>query len=183
MTLLIGKPAIDFITPAVLEDGSVDFEFNLNNFRVGTTCVLFFYAMNHDPVCSSELIQLSKRLPEFHKRGALVVAINKESFRSHQAFRKELVANKQLDNLDIPLLSDMTGNITREYQVSADGSMPLRATFIIDKNGFVRMQQIYDYALGRNIPELLRVIDALHHTEQTGELCPANFRPASKHAA
>ena len=84
--------------------------------------------------------------------------------------------NGGIGNVQYPLVADLTKNIARDYDVLIGDSVALRGSFLIDKAGVVRHQVVNDLPLGRNIDEMLRMIDALQFTEEHGEVCPAGWQ-------
>lgn len=176
MAVLVGKPAPDFTVPAVLADGRIDEAFNLADALAGKYGLLFFYPLDFTFVCPSELIALEHRIDAFRERDVEVIGISIDSHFSHSAWRRTPVEQGGIGPVRFTLAADLTREITRAYDVQAEGGMALRAAFIIDRDGVVRSQLINDLPVGRNIDELLRLVDALQFHEQHGELCPAGWQ-------
>jgi peroxiredoxin (alkyl hydroperoxide reductase subunit C) len=175
MTVLVGKTAPDFTAKAVMPNNSIAEKFNLTNEIKGKIGVLFFYPLNFTFVCPSEIIAFNNKLQEFKERNAIVIGISVDSPYSHLAYKNTPLERGGIGNVQFPLVSDLTKQIARDYDVLLNDSIAFRGTFIIDKNGIVKHQVINDLPLGRNIDEALRIIDAIQYNEQHGEVCPANW--------
>lgn len=173
MSVLVNKPAPDFSVEAVLPDGSIE-KTTLSQFR-GKYVVLFFYPFDFTFVCPTEIIAFDKRLEEFTKRNVQVLGASIDSVHSHWAWRQMKVKDGGIGEVRYPLLSDVNKTIARDYDVLLEGGMALRGSFLIDKDGVVQHQVINNLPLGRDIDEMLRVIDALQFTEVHGEVCPAGW--------
>lgn len=174
--LLIGKEAPDFTAPAVMPDNSILDLFSLSNFAHNKKAVLFFYPLDFTFVCPSEIIALDKRIAEFQKRDVAVMIISIDSHFTHLAYKNTPVNNGGIGCIKIPMIADLTKKIATDYGVLSNGGVAFRGTFILDQHRIVRHQSINDLPLGRNIEEILRLIDALEHFEKHGEVCPANWK-------
>ncbi len=171
----IQKPAPDFTAQAVYEDGSIK-ELSLSNFK-GKYVVLFFYPLDFTFVCPTEIIALSDRIEEFRSRDAQVIGVSVDSQFSHARWRKTDRKEGGIGEIDYPLVSDLTKEISRKYGVLLEeAGVALRGVFIIDKAGKLRSYTVNDLPIGRNIDEILRVIDAIDFSEKHGEVCPANWK-------
>ena len=176
MSLLVGKQAPDFTVPAVLGDGAIVNDFNLSEAIKGKYGLVFFYPLDFTFVCPSELIALDHRTDEFKARGVEVVGVSIDSHHTHSAWRNTAINDGGIGPVKYTLAADMAHNICRAYDVElADGSKAYRGAFIIDRDGIVRSQMVNDLPLGRNIDELLRLVDALQFHEEHGEVCPAGW--------
>lgn len=173
--MLVTKQAPDFTATAVLEDGQIveDFKLSENYGEKGT--VLFFYPLDFTFVCPTEIIAHNKRLNEFKKRGVEVISVSIDSQFTHYAWKETPIDNGGIGDIQFPMVADVSHSITRDYGVEHPDSVALRASFLIDKEGVVRHQVVNDLPLGRNIDEMLRLIDALQFTEEHGEVCPAGW--------
>jgi peroxiredoxin (alkyl hydroperoxide reductase subunit C) len=127
-------------------------------------------------VCPTEIIAHDKRLDEFKKRKVEVVAVSIDSQFSHSAWRNTPVNKGGIGEVQFPIVADVNHEITRAYGVEHPASIALRASFLIDKDGNVRHQVVNDLPLGRNVDEMLRVVDALQFHEKHGEVCPAGWQ-------
>lgn len=176
MTTLIGKKAPDFTSAAVLANGEIVGNFNLSQAIDKKYGVIFFYPLDFTFVCPSELIALDHRIDDFEQRNALVMGISIDSQFTHNAWRNTPVANGGIGQVRYPLIADVNHQICQAYGVEhPTAHVALRGAFIIDKQGIVRSQIVNDLPLGRNVDELLRLIDALDFHEKHGEVCPANW--------
>lgn len=176
MTMLVGRKAPDFKNAAVLPNGEITNEFHLEKEIKGKYAVVFFYPLDFTFVCPSELIALDNRIHEFEKRNTLVIGVSIDSQFTHNAWRNTPVANGGIGPVRYPLVADVNHFICQAYGVEhPTAHVALRGAFIIDKQGMVRSQIVNDLPLGRNIDELLRLIDALEFHEKHGEVCPANW--------
>jgi peroxiredoxin (alkyl hydroperoxide reductase subunit C) len=174
MGVLVGKPAPDFTAPAVMADNSFNDKFKLSELK-GKYVVMFFYPLDFTFVCPTELVAFNHRLAEFKKRNCEVVSVSVDSKFSHVAWKNTPEDKGGVGQLQYPMVSDLTKQISRDYDVLNDGGIALRGTFLIDKNGLVRHQIVNDLPLGRNIDEAIRMLDALQHFETAGEVCPAGW--------
>lgn len=171
----IQKEAPDFTAPAVMPDGSFQ-ELSMKDYR-GKYTVLFFYPLDFTFVCPTELIALDEKLDEFKKRNAEVIGISVDSQYSHYAWRNLPREKGGVGNLGYPLVSDLDKAISTAYGVLLEKpGIALRGLFIIDKKGVLRHITINDLPLGRNVDDILRVLDAIQFNEQYGEVCPANWK-------
>ncbi len=174
---LVGKLAPDFTAPAVMSDGLLEEEFNLydvaRNYKM---VVLFFYPLDFTFVCPSEIIRLSSYNLDFAARATLAATISVDSHFTHCAYRNTPIEKGGIGKVNLPMISDITREISRNYGVLTDGGVALRGTFIIDEHRIIRHMMVNDLQLGRNIDEIVRTLDALIHVSEHGEVCPANWK-------
>jgi len=175
MGVLVGKPAPDFTVPAVLGNGEVVDEFNFASAIKGKKAVLFFYPLDFTFVCPSELLAFDNRFAEFEKRGVVVVGASIDSHWSHNAWRKTPIDEGGIGPVKYTLAADMKHEICQAYDVESEGGVAFRGSFLIDEDGLVRHQVVNDLPLGRNIDEMLRMVDALAFHQEHGEVCPAGW--------
>ena len=180
MSVLVGKQAPDFTVPAVLGNGSIVEEFNLYDAIKGKYAVVFFYPLDFTFVCPSELIALDKRMDKFTEMGVEVISVSIDSHFTHNAWRNTPVNNGGIGAVKYTMAADIDHGICKAYDVETMGGVALRGAFIIDKDGVVRAQNINDLPLGRNIDELIRMVDALQFHEEHGEVCPAGWNKGDK---
>jgi peroxiredoxin (alkyl hydroperoxide reductase subunit C) len=174
--MLVTKKAPDFTATTVLADGQIVDGFNLyENFGENGT-VLFFYPLDFTFVCPSEIIAFSHRTKEFKERGINVIGVSVDSQFSHFAWRETPVNQGGIGRVEFPLVADLTKQISKDYDVLLDGGVALRGSFLIDKDGTVRHAVINDLPLGRNIDEMLRMVDTMLYTNEHGEVCPAGWQ-------
>nr|VFK25233.1 MAG: peroxiredoxin (alkyl hydroperoxide reductase subunit C) [Candidatus Kentron sp. MB]VFK31527.1 MAG: peroxiredoxin (alkyl hydroperoxide reductase subunit C) [Candidatus Kentron sp. MB]VFK75550.1 MAG: peroxiredoxin (alkyl hydroperoxide reductase subunit C) [Candidatus Kentron sp. MB] len=175
MSVLVTKPAPDFTTVAVMPDNSFDEGFKLSSYR-GKYVVLFFYPLDFTFVCPSEIIAFDHRLDEFKSRNVEVIGVSIDSHFSHLAWKNTPIEKGGIGNVQYPLVADISKEITRMFDVETGPGIALRGSFLIDKEGIVRHQVVNDLPLGRDIDEMLRLVDALQFTEEHGEVCPAGWQ-------
>jgi peroxiredoxin (alkyl hydroperoxide reductase subunit C) len=173
--MLVTKKAPDFTAAAVLADGQIVEDFNLMDNLGEKGAVLFFYPLDFTFVCPSEIIAFSKRAAEFRERGVNVIGVSVDSQFSHFAWRETAVENGGIGKVDMPLVADLSKQIARDYDVLLDEAVALRGSFLIDADGTVRHAVINDLPLGRNIDEMIRMVDTMLFTNEHGEVCPAGW--------
>lgn len=181
MSVLVGREAPDFTCPAVLGSGEIVEDFNFKKSVNGRYAVVFFYPLDFTFVCPSELIAFDHRLDEFTKRNVEVIGVSIDSHFTHNAWRNTPIKDGGIGPVKYALAADMTHEICKAYDVELpNGSVAFRGSFLIDTSGIVRHQVVNDLPLGRNIDEMLRMIDALQFTEEHGEVCPAGWKEGDK---
>ncbi|MCF7831168.1 peroxiredoxin [Candidatus Gracilibacteria bacterium] len=145
-------------------------KYSLKDYK-GKWKVLFFYPLNFTFVCPTEILEMSKRHKEFEKLDAQVLGISVDSVFAHEAWLKEL------GELNFPLLSDITKEVSYSYQILLENEgICLRGVFIIDPDNILRSYTVNDLPIGRNVDEILRVIEA----SKTGHLCPIGWKKGQK---
>jgi peroxiredoxin (alkyl hydroperoxide reductase subunit C) len=179
--VLVGRQAPDFTAPAVLGDGSIVEDFHFKKAVEGKYAVIFFYPLDFTFVCPSELIAFDHRIEEFKSRNVEVIGVSIDSHFTHNAWRNTSVKDGGIGAVKYTLVADMTHAVCKAFDVETpDGAVAFRGSFLIDKEGVVRHQVVNDLPLGRNIDEMLRMIDALQFNEQHGEVCPAGWNKGDK---
>ncbi len=173
--MLVTNKAPDFTATAVLADGQIVEDFNLYKNIGENGAVLFFYPLDFTFVCPSEIIAFSHRAKEFTDRGINVIGCSVDSQFSHFAWRETPVEKGGIGRINFPLVADLTKQIARDYDVLLDDSVALRGSFLIDKDGTVRHAVVNDLPLGRNVDEMIRMVDAMLFTNEHGEVCPAGW--------
>lgn len=176
MTVLVGRDAPDFTAPAVLADGTIVDDFNLSKEIKGKNAVIFFYPLDFTFVCPSELLAFSHRMDKFNERNTVVIGVSIDSHFTHNAWRNTDINDGGIGAVKYPLVADMNHAICQAYGVETpDGNVAFRGSFLIDENGVVRHQVVNDLPLGRDVDEMLRMVDALQFHEEHGEVCPAGW--------
>lgn len=166
MERLVGKVAPTFKMNGVRGDGSEFLKVNLEDYK-GKWLVMFFYPLDFTFVCPTEITGFNKRIEDFRKEGAELLAVSCDSEHSHKAW-----INNELGKLEFPMASDMTKSVSKEYGILIEEEgISLRGLFIIDPEGVVRYSVVHDLNVGRSIDETLRVLKAL----KTGGLCPIDW--------
>ena len=174
MSVLVANKAPDFTAPAVMPNGVIEDNFKLSDLR-GKYVVLFFWPLDFTFVCPTEIIAHDNRIEQFEEKGVAVVGISIDSQYTHFAWRETEVKAGGIGSVDFPIVADITHEITRAYGIEHPDGVAMRASFLIDKEGIVQHQVINNLPLGRNVDEMLRLVDALQFTEKHGEVCPAGW--------
>jgi len=165
MGVLVGRPAPDFCAPAVLGTGEIVDKYCFSENTKGKYSVIFFYPLDFTFVCPTELIAFDKRLDLFKQRNVEVIGVSIDSHYTHNAWRNTPVEKGGIGPVRYALVADLTHAIAKAYDVETpDGAVAYRASFLIDKKGMVRHQVVNDLPLGRNVDEMLRMVDALQFT-------------------
>lgn len=176
MSVLVGHKAPDFTAPAVLGNGEIADKFNFYDAIKNKMGLVFFYPLDFTFVCPSELIALEHRKEEFRNRDVEVVAVSIDSQFTHNAYRNLPINQGGIGPVSFTMAADITHSICQSYGIQHPvAGVAFRAAFIIDKNGVVRSQIVNDLPIGRNIDEILRIIDAVQFNEKHGEVCPAGW--------
>lgn len=189
MSVLVGKKAPSFKAGAVVNGGQVVPDFSLDQF-VGKNYVLFFfYPKDFTFVCPTELHAFQSRLEEFKSRGCEVVACSTDTEESHWGWLQMEKKQGGIKGVTYPIVADTSKTISMNYGVLAGdydyddmgntvatGPMiAYRGLFLINKEGVVMHELVNFFPLGRNVDEALRMLDALKHFEENGEVCPADW--------
>lgn len=181
MSVLVGRRAPDFSVSAILGDGKVVEQFRLHDALKDKYGLVFFYPLNFTFVCPSELIALDHRINEFTQRNVEVISVSIDSHFSHMAWRNTPQDKGGIGPVRYTMAADINHNICQIYGVEhPEAGVALRGAFLIDKTGIIRSQIVNDLPLGRNIDELLRLVDAVQFAEQHGEVCPAGWKKGDK---
>ncbi len=182
MSILVGRKAPDFTTQAVLADGDIVGEFTLSKAIEGKYAVVFFYPLDFTFVCPSEILAMDNRINKFQELGIEVVGLSIDSHFTHNAWRNTPVEQGGIGPVRFTLAADMDHSIARAYGIESDGGdsyyppgVAMRATFVIDRGGFVRHQVVNDEPIGRNMDEIIRIVEALQFFETHGQVCPAGW--------
>lgn len=178
---LVGQAAPDFIAAAVLPDGKIVNDYHFAYHVKGKYALVFFYPLDFTFVCPSELIALDHRMEEFKQRGVEVMAVSIDSQFTHNAWRNTPVDQGGIGQVKYTMIADVNHKICDSYGVEHPvAGVAFRGAFLIDKNSTVRVQIVNDLPIGRDIDELLRLVDALQFNEAHGEVCPAGWRKGDK---
>nr|MBV6628919.1 peroxiredoxin [Oceanococcus sp. HetDA_MAG_MS8] len=176
MSVLVGRNAPDFTAAAVMPDGSIVEDFKLSDLR-GKYTVLFFWPLDFTFVCPSEIIAHDKRVAAFEERGVQVVGVSIDSQFTHFAWRNTPVDKGGIGEVKFPMVADVNHDIVAKYGIAhPEAGVAMRASFLIDKDGVVQHQVVNNLPLGREVDEMLRLVDALQFTEEHGEVCPAGWQ-------
>lgn len=174
----IGKKAPDFSCEAVI-NGQIK-KMSLSDFD-GKYKLILFYPLDFTFVCPTELLALQDNLEEFKKLNVEVIAVSVDSAFSHLAWLNTPREKGGIHGVNYPILSDIKKTISTDYSVLIEEEgVALRGVFLLDKDNVVQSATINNLSLGRSIPELLRLVNALQFVEKNGEVCPANWEPGKK---
>lgn len=177
MSVLVGRKAPDFTTAAVLPNGEITENLQLSEAIDGKYGILFFYPLDFTFVCPSELIAVDKRISKFKELNVEVLGVSIDSQFSHYAWRNTPPEKGGIGPVQYTLLADIAHKICQAYGVEhPEAGVALRGAFLIDREGIVRSQIVNDLPLGRNIDELLRLVEALQFHEKHGDVCPAGWQ-------
>jgi peroxiredoxin (alkyl hydroperoxide reductase subunit C) len=181
MGVLVARQAPDFTAAAVLGNGEIVDTYTLSENIKGKKAVIFFYPLDFTFVCPTELLAFDHRLEEFTKRGVEVIGVSIDSQFSHNAWRNLPVNEGGIGQVGYTLVADTKHEIAQAYDVEhPEAGVAFRGSFLIDEEGTVRHQVINDLPLGRNVDEMLRMIDALAFHQEHGEVCPAGWNQGDK---
>ncbi|OFY18020.1 MAG: alkyl hydroperoxide reductase [Bacteroidetes bacterium GWF2_33_38] len=186
---LVGKKAPIFKSKVVLNGNQISEGFSLEQYLGKKHVIFFFYPLDFTFVCPTEIIAFQEKIAEFEKRNVAVVGCSIDSEFSHLAWLQTELKNGGIKGVTFPIVSDLSKTIAENYEVLAgsydyneDGNsiftgapVAYRGLFLIDKSGIVRHQVINDLPLGRSVDEAIRMVDALQHFEEFGEVCPADW--------
>ena len=171
----VGSPAPDFNMESTRNLEKLDQPVKLSDYK-GKWLVMFFYPLDFTFVCPTEIIAFSEATERFRAVGAEVLGISIDSKFVHRAWIKTPRDKNGLGELNFPLASDLTKEVSRKYGVLLeDKGIALRGLFIIDPKGTMQYSVVHNLGVGRSVDETLRVLQAF----QTGELCPANWKPGT----
>jgi peroxiredoxin 2/4 len=194
MSVLVGKKAPVFNTKAVVNGGEIVENFSLQQFIGDKYVVFFFYPADFTFVCPTELIAFEEKKAEFASRNTVIIGASTDSEFSHWKWLQTPQNDGGIKGVTYPLVVDQNLQISKNYDVligseeyDEEGNESFvgepkayRGLFLIDKTGIVRHQLVNDLPLGRNVDEVLRMIDALQFTEEYGDVCPANWKKGDK---
>ncbi len=173
--VLVGQEAPDFTAAAVLGTGEIVDSFNFKEATKGKYAVVFFYPLDFTFVCPSELIAFDHRLEEFKAKNVEVIGVSIDSHFTHAAWRNTPVNQGGIGPVGYTMVADIKHEICQSFGVEAAGGVAYRGSFLIDQKGVVRHMVVNDLPLGRNVDEMIRMVDALQFTEEHGEVCPAGW--------
>ncbi len=193
MSVLVGKPAPSFNASAVV-NGQIVEDFSLDQFKGSKYVVLFFYPKDFTFVCPTELHAFQDSLAEFESRDVAVIGVSTDTEMSHWGWLQVPRAKGGIEGVTYPLVADTNKTISADYDVlvgeygfdeygdlMVEGELiAYRGLFLIDKEGIVQHQLVNNLPLGRSIKEAIRMVDALQHFEENGEVCPMDWEKGAE---
>jgi peroxiredoxin (alkyl hydroperoxide reductase subunit C) len=169
--LTVGDKFPQFSLKATIsEDLATAFETITNASYPGKWTVVFFWPKDFTFVCPTEIAEFGRKNAEFADRDTQVLGASVDSEFVHLAWRKD---HPDLKGLPFPMLADLRKDLSSALGILDEEGVAKRATFIVDPQGMIRFASVTDMNVGRNVSEVIRVLDAL----QTDELCPCNWQP------
>ncbi|MDC1067835.1 peroxiredoxin [Candidatus Kapabacteria bacterium] len=186
---LVGKNAPTFKSPAII-NGKETSDFNFDDYLGKTEVVLFFYPKDFTFVCPTELFAFQNRLEKFEAKGVKVIAVSTDTAETHWAWLNTPKDQGGIKGVTYPIVADEAKTIAMKYgvlggeyfynekdELDFEGApIAFRGTFFIDKEGIVRHEYINFFPIGRNVEDTLRIVDAWHHFQEHGEVCPADWK-------
>jgi alkyl hydroperoxide reductase subunit AhpC len=164
----VGQQAPGFALEGIKDSQFI--EVKLSDYK-GKWVVLFFWPLDFTFICPTEILEFSRRVKEFEELDAVILGASTDSKYAHMAWTKDI------GNINFPMLSDLTKEVSRSYGILLEGQgIALRGTFIIDPQGKIEYQLVHNLNVGRSVDETLRVLKAL----QTGQLCPVEWEPGKE---
>jgi peroxiredoxin (alkyl hydroperoxide reductase subunit C) len=157
-------------------------EMKFGDWREGKWTLLFSHPADFTPVCSTELVELGKRVREFDQRGVKLVGISVDSIHSHLAWIQNLKSILDV-RLPFPMIADSNRAVSELYGMIHPGesaTVTVRALFFIDPKATIRAIIYYPLNIGRSVDEIMRVVDALQTADGKGVACPVNWKPGDK---
>jgi peroxiredoxin (alkyl hydroperoxide reductase subunit C) len=166
--ILIDNKAPDFVNVPAYQKGKADVKISLSDYK-GKWLLLFFYPRDFTFICPTELKGFSNAVETFRKMGCEILAASTDSFFCHKAWFE-----RDLPNVEYPVLADTSLNVSRDYQVlNEQNGEAQRGLFLINPEGVVKYLLVSAGSVGRSVNETIRVLEAL----QSGELCPVEWKP------
>lgn len=172
----IGDNAPDFT--AVTTEGQLSF----HEWKKDKWAILFSHPADFTPVCSTELTEFARRSKEFEQRNTKLIGLSIDSIHSHLAWRENL--KKIMDvEINYPVIADLDMKVAQTFGLlhpNESTTAAVRAVFVIDPKNLVRAIIYYPLNVGRNIDEVVRLVDALQTTDKHGVAAPVNWKPGDK---
>ncbi len=176
MSIQLGDIAPDF--SAETTEGKINFHEWIGN----SWCIFFSHPKDFTPVCTTELGEVARKMPEFKKRGAKVLALSVDPLESHKGWIGDINETQKV-TVSYPIVADPSREVAQLYGMihpKALDSFTVRTVFIIDPNKKVRLMITYPAPTGRNFDEILRVLDALQLTDKASVATPVNWKPGGE---
>lgn len=181
--LQVREMAPDFTADVLFANSSFG-RVTLSQYRTKSWVLLFFYPLDFTFVCPTEILEFNRLMPEFALTETEVLGISVDSVYTHLAWTKTDKSLGGIGKLSFALVSDLSRAISRAYDVylynGPDEGVSLRATVLVDPKGVVRHMQVNDLPVGRNVAELLRLVQAFQFADRNGQVCPSKWQPGGK---
>ncbi|MBL3284333.1 Peroxiredoxin [Rickettsiales endosymbiont of Paramecium tredecaurelia] len=172
--VFVGKKIPNFHIKTVMPDNEIK-TLELHDYFGESKGVIFFYPLDFTFVCPSEIIAINNRINEFNDRDTKVLLASVDSPYCHLAWKRTSYEKGGVGDIAIPMVADLTKEMSKTFGVLSNEGISLRGTFVVDENLVLRHMLINDAPIGRSIEEMMRVIDALIHFQEYGEVCPAGW--------
>jgi alkyl hydroperoxide reductase subunit AhpC len=172
MTLRLGDVAPDFT--AETTDGTV----SLHDYLGDSWGLLFSHPADFTPVCTTELGEIAKRKGEFDQRGVKLIGLSVDDIESHKGWAPD-IADVKGTALNFPLIADPDHAVAETYDMihpAANEKLTVRSVFVIGPDKKIKLTITYPASTGRNIDELLRVIDSLQLTAKSSVATPVDWQ-------
>ncbi len=173
MTIMLGQTAPDFTQES--SRGKIEFHKWLGD----SWGILFSHPKDYTPVCTTELAQAARLMPEWEKRNVKVIGLSVDSGENHAGWEKD-IEETQGQCLNFPVLADEDKTVSHLYNMvhpECDPTITVRTVFVIDPNKKIRLTMTYPPSAGRNFQEILRVVDSLQTSDKFHVATPVNWRP------
>lgn len=172
----IGETAPDFT--AITTHGTIKF----SEWQQGKWVILFSHPADFTPVCTTELAEFARRADEFGQRGVKLIGLSIDSIHSHMAWLQNIQQKLSVE-IPFPMIADLDTKVAQKYGMihpEADSTVTVRAVFIINPERKIQALIYYPLTNGRNIEEIMRLVDSLQTSAKNGVATPANWKPGER---
>ena len=174
--MIINKKASDFKEDAFV-NGTIK-KISLSDYK-GKWVILFFYPADFTFICPTELGELANNYETFKKLNTEIISVSVDTAFVHKAWHDN---SETIKKIKFPMLADPARRVCKNYNtLIEDEGLSLRATFIINPEGFIKAFEFHDNNIGRSVEEIIRKIQAADFvSKHKGEVCPINWKPGKK---